>query len=291
LKLYVSKGYNCKYIFNNLSKLLIDLHPDISNYAPGQMAVYPGSDFSLINDNPIDNTSSSQSVTVTNNPTLSENTITTKSPIGTPYSSDLSIQGRDKTFSNLTESTKYSQSINLTCSISGSASISYALQANGANALPGWVILDSPNKLLNFTTPEVSSDTNYTFNIVATESGTDYMQTIYLEVIHEEEEVEEYEMPESIQKTQTTTQAAASAGVGFAALSSLFSGSSPQAMWVMMNQIQLILLLPVLLKNMPDEVSHFIFGMDKLTPPPVLCTYFVLTLFFKNLCTYFKMVF
>jgi hypothetical protein len=136
--------------------------------------------------------------------------------------------------------------------------ISYSLQANGGNELPGWVNLDSANKLLNFTIPLVTQSTNYTFNVVATESGVDYIQTMVLEV-EKEEEIEEYIMPKSVQATQTTTQAASSAGIGFAALSSLFSGSSPQAMWVMMNQIQLILLLPVLVDYMPDDVSYFIF--------------------------------
>jgi hypothetical protein len=140
------------------------------------MSVFSGTDFVLTNETPTDNTSSTKSITMTN-PTLTEDTTATKSII-----SDLSFQGGNKTFNSLNESMFYSKSIDLTCSIGGEATISYDLQANEANELPGWVDLDYDNKLLNFTTPSINIDTNYTFNIVATENATDYPQTIYLEV-------------------------------------------------------------------------------------------------------------
>jgi hypothetical protein len=226
------------------------------------MTIYSGSDFVLVNDNPVDNTTSAPSVTVTDSPAPTEETTTAKTPVGSPFVSDLSLQEVNKTFSNLVESTTYSKSIDLTCSVSGSSTISYVLQANAPHPLPGWVSLDPTNKLLNFKTPEVSSNTNYTFNIVATESGINYSQTIYLGVMNKEEEEE---ILESIKATSITTQAIVGVGVLCASFASFLTGTSPQGAWSMINQIQLFLLLPILVDSMPNDVSNFIYGMEKFS--------------------------
>jgi hypothetical protein len=153
-----------------------------------------------------------------------------------------------------------------TCSLSGSTTISYDIQSNNGNQVPGWVSLDPTNKLLNFTTPSVSEDTNYTFNIASSASGDDYFISIYIEVLNSPDtEDTEDEMILSIESTQTATQVAAGTGIGIACTTSLFSGSSPQAAWIMMNQIQLLLLLPILVDYMHHDVANFIFGMENFS--------------------------
>jgi hypothetical protein len=164
-----------------------------------------------------------------------------------------------KLFSSLIELQFYSKSIDLTCSISGGTVVTYSLQQNGVNSLPGWVILDDTNALLNITTPSVDIDTNYTFNIISTVGGTDYPHTIYLQVQNKEEkEEEEAEIPTSIQTATSTTQATAAVGIVATFSASFFSGASPQGAWSMINQIQLFLILPILMKSMSNDVKNFI---------------------------------
>jgi hypothetical protein len=160
------------------------------------MTVYSGADFVITGDSPADNIASTPTVTILNTPVLPEDTVAVKTTVGTPYS--ISTEVGSITFGSLAKSTSYSKPIELTCTISGGGTISYALQPNGANTLLTWVTLDDTNKLLNFTTPSV--DSTYTFNIVATESGTDYAQTVYLEV----KDVLEDKISDGVQAAITT---------------------------------------------------------------------------------------
>jgi hypothetical protein len=224
------------------------------------MTVYSGTDFVIVDVPTSPNTTSTPTVTVTPTPTPTEDTTAAKTVVGTPYASDLSIQGGSKTFSNLSESTSYLKAIDLTCSISGGTTITYGLQPNGVNTQPTWVTLDDTNKSLNFTTPSVSTDTNYTFNIVATQSGTDYVQTIYLEV----KDVPDDDVPDKIQAAIGTTLVFVSVSFVTSISFSMLVKTSFQSAWSMVNQIQLLLLLPMLVNSLPIDVKHFIYGMEIL---------------------------
>jgi hypothetical protein len=48
-------------------------------------------------------------------------------------------------------------------------------------------------------------------------------------------------------------------------MTSMLGNSSPQAAWCMVNQIQLILLLPVLVDYMPNSLAYFIYGMENFS--------------------------
>ena len=115
--------------------------------------------------------------------TLSSLTVdSTSALLDSATTSDVLYYMTAVTFSGLSSSTIYSKSISLTCSTSGSTSITYSLVAYNGQTLPAWVTLDSANQLLSFTTPTVSSTTVYQFAVQATISASNIITPVYLSV-------------------------------------------------------------------------------------------------------------
>ena len=92
--------------------------------------------------------------------------------------------GNTSDITELQSSTYYEIDIYLTCSVSGSTTITYDLISNGNETIPSWVTLDTSDRKLKFTTPELDADTNFTFSVGATVNGetNTYINTYNLEV-------------------------------------------------------------------------------------------------------------
>ena len=86
------------------------------------------------------------------------------------------------TYSGLSVATTYSNSISITCSTDGSTVISYDLVAYNGKPLPSWVILDTANLLLNFTTPTISVTTTFQLAIRSTIGGDKFLAPISITV-------------------------------------------------------------------------------------------------------------
>ena len=74
--------------------------------------------------------------------------------------------------------------VNLTCSVSGSTSISYWLYSLNPSEIPSWCKLDANNSKLLLSIPYLSNPTNYTFQIaeMSTESTTINYRNVKLQV-------------------------------------------------------------------------------------------------------------
>ena len=59
----------------------------------------------------------------------------------------------------------------LTCSASGSTSISYTISNYMASTAPAWVVIDSSTGMINVTAPTVSTDTEFVFYIDSNIAG------------------------------------------------------------------------------------------------------------------------
>ena len=84
--------------------------------------------------------------------------------------SDAYIQIVTQTFS-VSESTTSTQTPNLSCSFSGSTSITYNLSSYNGAIIPSFVSIDSTTGVLTIAAPSVSSSTSYSFYINSTISG------------------------------------------------------------------------------------------------------------------------
>ena len=89
---------------------------------------------------------------------------------GSSLNSDAYLQTNMQEFS-VSESTTSSQAPNLSCSFSGSTSITYSLSSyNGSNS-PSFMSIDSSTGVLSIVAPSVSSSNDYSFYIDSTVSG------------------------------------------------------------------------------------------------------------------------
>ena len=85
------------------------------------------------------------------------------------YISDYCIQTNNQNYS-LLESTSKTLTQNLTCSFSGSTSITYSI-INYISSAPSWITINPISGLLIITSPSVASDTTYSFYISSSISG------------------------------------------------------------------------------------------------------------------------
>ena len=74
--------------------------------------------------------------------------------------------------------------LTLTCSISGTTSITYSLIQNDGNPVPSWITINPTSQKLEMNTPEVTSDTTYTFSIKSSTPSNDFVQDVYLKVVN-----------------------------------------------------------------------------------------------------------
>ena len=72
----------------------------------------------------------------------------------------------------------------------------------------------------------------------------------------------ELEIETNLTSYSYATQTAASVGVASSVVSSSVSGGSPQGAWAMINQLQILILLPLMIDNFNSKVRDYILSMD-----------------------------
>ena len=87
-----------------------------------------------------------------------------------PTTSDAYVQIVTQTL-YVSESTNSAYTPNLSCSISGSTSITYSLSSYNGAIIPSFVSIDPTTGVLTIAAPSVSSSTAYSFYITSTISG------------------------------------------------------------------------------------------------------------------------
>ena len=89
---------------------------------------------------------------------------------GTTTTTDVYYQISQQTFT-LNPSTNSLLTPDMTCSFSGSTSISYSLSDYGGVTRPSWVSVDSTSGSLTVATPNLSTSASYSFYLTSTVSG------------------------------------------------------------------------------------------------------------------------
>ena len=232
-------------------------------------------------------------------------------------------------FQSLMENWEKNLSISLTCSFTGSTTIAHTLGSYNGNSVPNWIGLDIANSLLKFTLPNVTVDTDFSFQIVSSfgTNNISYYKPVFLKVLNwlvdnchlcdtndtsvwntwedgyeisnnqwNQIATQESNQTSSESSNQTSSEVSNQTSsqisnqtssqtsnqdnvnkqklanqwlLGFAvflALAiSLFSLSSPTAVWSIINQLQLLILLLLTGAYIPDKVYNFLIGMEMLT--------------------------
>ena len=186
--------------------------------------------------------------------------------------------------------------VDLSWSISGNENINYQLTASLDSSLPSWVTLDSANRVLIVNTTNVSSETSSNFLIKSSNSNYQiWDKTINLKVVswsvqnwlncksnnpilcqtcndgyNKSQDSTSCTITQSSLSTvaglaKTSTQSVVGAVAGATAVFSLWNMSSPQGIWIAMNQFQLILLLLLTNSHIPKSIVDYLSGMKATT--------------------------
>jgi hypothetical protein len=181
---------------------------------------------------------------------------------------DVNYYTSDITFSGLSSNIAYSESIYLTCSISGGTPITYSLVQNGGEVIPSWVLLDDVSQTLSFTAPQVNSITTFSFRILSSVNNFIFVTTtVYITIdsnlIQNFSSTANSSSQVSSEMTETTFSLTASF-MALSAVSSMVTSmvmqASPQGMWSMFNQMQFYMLIPLITNSVPDEIMEFLKG-------------------------------
>ena len=89
---------------------------------------------------------------------------------GTTTTSNIYTQTLTQSLSVI-ESTNTSITPDLSCSFSGTVSITYSLSNYGSSTVPSWVTINSSSGILTVTSPSVTADTEYSFYVSSIISG------------------------------------------------------------------------------------------------------------------------
>ena len=206
--------------------------------------------------------------------------------------SDISFNCNEASFLNLAANTTGDVSLPLSCSISGQTLITYSLLS-----APSWVNLNAANRTLNINTTEVAVGTTSSFTIKSISSYSIWDKTINLKVVNcnvQNWETCSFNNPDNcktwndgfyangnsssgniwIKNTSSTNNDSSTASiitqsvvgvVGTTAILSLWNLSTPQGIWITLNQFQLILLLLLTNSHIPIFIVDYLSGLKATT--------------------------
>ena len=145
----------------------IGAHPDFSSSTITFSTLSTGTD-DIVSESGV--TISSISTDSVTSATYSNQTVTYTTSTTDSYSSDVYFQISDLSM-NVVENNSQQITIDLPCSSTGTTSISYSITVYNGGNIPSWVSIDSSTGALTLVTPDVSSDTIYSFYASSSISG------------------------------------------------------------------------------------------------------------------------
>ena len=181
----------------------------------------------------------------------------------------------------------------LTCSLSGSTTISYSINNYMSSIAPSWISINSDTGELTITAPTVNSNTEYYFYVNSEISGiSDPVQKLIkltVQGCHASNWLKCSSTSNSIcstcnigfvlnydawsapisNKTSETSKALSSAVTtlvgaifGLSILTSFINISSIASLWMSINQLQMFFLLLITRSYIPEDIKSFITGLD-----------------------------
>ena len=151
------------------------------------------------------------------------------------FNSDYIFYLDDYTNLNVAENSVISLPLDLTCSISGSSPITYSFVSVDSNLIPSWAALNSSIPCLELSTPDVNTNTNFTFGVEATVNGYKYSKKIKLQII-------DNPTPSIVTVAVYFLYSVAGLNIVLNTSMVLFNSASSSAIWMMINIYQIMLL-------------------------------------------------
>ena len=150
--------------------------------------------------------------------------------------------------------------LDLTWSLSGLTAISHILISDPSSPPPSWVTLDASTGVVSLTTPNVTAATPFQFYV---QSKVDGDSNTYVKLIKLTVAAYVYTKKQPTDEVNAAiylTQAVMAIGAVLSISKAVLSFSSPQSMWMICNQFQLLLLLPLTNAFIPEDVVNYFTG-------------------------------
>ena len=176
------------------------------------------------------------------------------------YSSDRYIILDTQDLGTISSCTQKSVTLDLTWSLSGNTGISHLLISDSTSSPPSWISLNSSTGVLSMTTPNLTAAASYQFYVKSEVSGDSNVYQNLIKLTVDKYVYVKRQFTNEVKANTYSTQAVMAVGVAFWSVSSFMSFSSPQAIWMIANQFQLMLLLPLTGAFIPEDVVNYFTG-------------------------------
>ena len=207
------------------------------------------------------------------------------------FSSDLSYWLDSVSYLKLKAEQHYELDIQLTCSVSGLTDVNYSIGYYLNSKVPSWAKLNLNKNQLILDTPRLYQDTNFSFAADLAVAGDAnlyqkpiFVQVLYWQVQHwitwENAQYDKWKICEEgysvfsdlhiwaiseisgdVKVITSITFSSFITRIVAVVFMSIVSLSSPQGLWIMINQIQLLFILFITGADIPKDVVDFIIGM------------------------------
>ena len=176
------------------------------------------------------------------------------------YISDRYIILDTQDLGTISSCTQKSVTLDLTWSLSGNTGISHSLISDSTSSPPSWISLNSSTGVLSMTTPNLTAAASYQFYVKSEVSGD---SNVYQNLVKLTVDKYVYVKPtinDDVKVASYLTQALIALCAILWITTSILNLSSPQALWMIANQFQLMLLLPLTGAFIPEDVVYYFTG-------------------------------
>ena len=170
--------------------------------------------------------------------------------IGLEYKSDRYINLDTQDLGLIPSCIQKTVALDLTWSLSGLTAISHVLLSDPSSPPPNWVTLNSSTGVVSLITPNVTAATPFQFYV---QSKVDEDSNTYVKLIKLTVAAYVYTKKHPTDEVKAAiylTQAVIAIGVVLSIITTILNISSPESMWIILNQFQLMLLLPLTVRSL-----------------------------------------
>ena len=164
----------------------------------------------------------------------------------------------------------YSTTVQVTCSTDLAQTLTSSLGQMDGETVPSWLNIDFTSFVMTATLPVVTSNTMFKFRVNSQQDDKLTFQNYYItvEACGQGDEFDvaynswQPKLDANVETLNTVSAVSTTVGVNTFVVVAILTVSSPQGAFSMMNQQQLLLLLPLIGTDFPDKILQFIKGMD-----------------------------
>ena len=207
-------------------------------------------------------TGQSASFGATTNPTLSPiGTLTVDNTlVSAVLVWETNVYEEAKTFEyEYKSNTTFQETLVSSCSVDGAVPIDYNITSADDQFVPDWINFNDTDLIISGTTPETLEDTTYNLNLFSNWTVQPLGNTNQSITI----KIKGTKIPVTTSgKVAVAATHAQTAAVGaISVISSVLNGSAPTALWAIIQQLQMVILILLIDDYTPEDIDNYLEGV------------------------------